>query len=129
MYSFSVKSLNLLNHPKLNPSLRMLFIEAIKDAPLDFTVLETVRTKEKQLENIKNKVSQIIKSKHIPEYNASGYCEAVDVAPYPINWNDKERFRKLAAHIMKKAQLFNIPLTWGGNWKTLVDMPHFELKR
>ena len=129
MYSFSVKSLNLLNNPKLNPSLRTLFMEAIKDAPLDFTIIETVRTKEKQLEYVTKGASKTMRSRHIPETNSSGFCEAVDAAPYPIDWNDKERFKKLAAHILKKANQLNIPITWGGNFKTLVDMPHYELKR
>ena len=70
-----------------------------------------------------------MKSRHIPETNASGYAEAVDIAPYPIDWNDLNRFRKLSEHILKKAKQLNIPITWGGNFKTLVDMPHYELKR
>ena len=128
-FKFSVKSLNLLNNPDLNPSLRTLFMEAIKDSPLDFTIIETVRTREKQIEYIKKGTSQTMKSRHIPSSNASGYCEAVDIAPYPIDWNDTKRFDKLAEHILKKAKQLNIPITWGGTWKTLVDKPHFELKR
>lgn len=129
MYSFSVKSLNLLNQPLFSPTLRLLMIEAIKDSPIDFTIIETVRTREKQIENIKKGTSKTIKSRHIPQTNVSGYGEAVDIAPYPIDWNDLNRFRKLSEHIKKKAVQLGIPITWGGNFKTLVDMPHYELKR
>ena len=73
--------------------------------------------------------SKTMKSRHIPSSNKSGLCEAVDIAPYPIDWNDTKRFDKLAEHIKKKAKQLNIPITWGGDWKTLVDMPHYELKR
>lgn len=129
MYSFSVKSLNLLNHPKFSPTLRLLLMEAIKDSPIDFTVLETVRTLERQKELKASGKSQTLKSRHIPSSNISGYCEAADIAPYPINWQDLNRFRKLSEHILKKANQLGIPITWGGNWKSLVDMPHYELKR
>jgi len=129
MYSFSVKSLNLLNNPKFSPSLRLLLMEAIKDSPIDFTVLETVRTLEKQKEYYAKGTTKTLKSRHIPSTNKSGYSEAADIAPYPVDWQDLNRFRKLAEHIFKKAEQLNIPITWGGTFKTLVDMPHYELKR
>lgn len=129
MYSFSVKSLNLLNNPKFSPTLRLLLMEAIKDSPIDFTVIETVRTIEKQKEYLAKGTTKTLKSRHIPDTNKSGYSEAADIAPYPINWQDINRFRKLSEHIKKKANQLNIPITWGGDFKTLVDMPHYELKR
>ena len=129
MFSFSVKSWNLLNQEKVHPDIRRLMVEAIKDSPIDFTVIETVRTKQKQLENIKKKVSKTLNSRHIPECNKSGLCEAVDICPYPVNWKDLSRFRKLAEHIKKKAKELNIPITWGGDFKNFFDGPHYELKR
>ena len=129
MYSFSVKSLNLLNHPKFSPTLRLLMLEAIKDTPLDFTILETVRTLEKQKEYYAKGTTNTLKSRHLPSTNSSGYSEAADIAPYPLDWKDLNRFKKLAEHIKKKANQLGIPITWGGDWKTLVDMPHYELKR
>lgn len=129
MYSFSVKSLNLLNHPKFSPTLRLLLMEAIKDSPIDFSVIETVRTIEKQKEYVAKGTTKTLKSRHIPDTNKSGYSEAADIAPYPINWQDISRFKKLSEHIKKKANQLGIPITWGGDFKTLVDMPHYELKR
>lgn len=129
MYSFSVKSLNLLNHPKFSPTLRLLLTEAIKDSPIDFTILETVRTLEKQKEYLAKGTTKTLKSRHIPSTNNSGYSEAADIAPYPIDWKDLTRLKKLSEHIKKKAVQLGIPITWGGDWKSLVDMPHYELKR
>lgn len=129
MYSFSVKSLNLLNNPKFSPTLRLLLMEAIKDSPIDFTVIETVRTIEKQKEYLAKGTTKTLKSRHIPDTNKSGYSEAADIAPYPINWQDISRFKKLSEHIKKKANQLGIPITWGGDFKTLVDMPHYEIKR
>jgi peptidoglycan LD-endopeptidase CwlK len=53
---------------------------------------------------------------------------AIDVAPYPIDWDDVERFAELAGHVLQVADLFNIQLTWGGHWKRK-DRPHFQLRR
>ena len=128
-YTFSVRSWNKLNTYGVHPDIKRLMLEAIKTTPIDFTIIETVRTIKKQRENIKKGVSKTLKSKHIPQFCSSGYCEAIDIAPYPIDWSDLERFRALAAHIKQTAQKLNIPITWGGDWKTIVDMPHYELKK
>ena len=50
---------------------------------------------------------------------------AVDIAPYPIDWEDKERFCYLAGVIMTIARLFEVPLKWGGDWGW--DFGHFEI--
>lgn len=52
---------------------------------------------------------------------------AVDVAPYPIDWNNLERWRNFASFVMGVAAALEIPIRWGGSFKTLLDMPHFEL--
>jgi peptidoglycan L-alanyl-D-glutamate endopeptidase CwlK len=60
---------------------------------------------------------------------------AVDVAPYPIDWNDLLRFAYLAGHIMECAAQMGIKLRWGGDWdrdtrvsdERFKDLPHFEI--
>jgi len=42
---------------------------------------------------------------------------AVHALPYPIDWNDRDRFHYLAGHVMSLAKEFDIPLRWGGDWK------------
>ena len=63
---------------------------------------------------------------------------AVDIAPYPINWDDTEAFVFLAgiviacSHSLGYGDLF----LWGGDWdadhrmadERFRDYPHFELK-
>ena len=129
MYSFSKKSLEKLNNPKVHPRIRELMIEAIATSPIDFTVIETVRTVEQQKINVAKGVSKTMRSRHIPSSNKSGLCEAIDIAPYPINWNDKARFKQLSTHILNTAQSMGIKLTWGGNFKSFYDGPHYELKK
>jgi peptidoglycan LD-endopeptidase CwlK len=61
---------------------------------------------------------------------------AVDVAPYPINWNDAEAFTLLSGVIYGIACMMGIKLRlgadWDGDFNTLEhkfkDRPHIELK-
>lgn len=127
-FKFSKKSLEKLNHTKLHPELKKLMLEAIKNSPVDFSILETVRTVEQQKINVAKGVSKTMRSKHIPSTNKSDMCEAVDVAPYPINWHDINRFLKLANHIKNTAKILEIEVVYGGDWKSFKDYPHWELK-
>lgn len=70
---------------------------------------------------------------------------AVDVCPYPIDWNDRERFYYFAGYVLSQAQILKElgeiihNIRWGGNWRgfkngvidfsknTFDDLPHFEL--
>jgi peptidoglycan LD-endopeptidase CwlK len=60
---------------------------------------------------------------------------AVDVAPYPINWNDAEAFTLLSGVIYGIACMMGIKLRlgadWDGDFNTLEhkfkDRPHIEL--
>jgi len=60
---------------------------------------------------------------------------AVDVVPYPINWDDRERFHLFAGFVIGIAQSMGIKLRWGGDWNmnfevddnNFDDFPHFEL--
>ena len=58
------------------------------------------------------------------------------LAPYPIDWNDKERFYFFAGYVKGIASQMGIELRWGGDWdsdnqlhdQTFMDLPHFELR-
>lgn len=76
------------------------------------------------------------KSKH--NYSPS---EAVDIAPYPIDWGNEDRFIFLAGHIMQTANIFkdrgiiDHAFRWGGDWDGdnylrdhhFSDLGHFEI--
>jgi hypothetical protein len=49
---------------------------------------------------------------------------AVDVAPWPINWEDEARFREFGNFVMGVAWGLGIPIRWGAEWG---DYPHYEL--
>ena len=62
---------------------------------------------------------------------------AVDVVPYPVDWNDRERFHLFAGFVLGMARGMGINLRWGGDWNQnfevddnmFDDFPHFELRK
>ncbi|MBL1319608.1 MAG: hypothetical protein JKY80_02005 [Mariprofundaceae bacterium] len=61
--------------------------------------------------------------------------KGIDVAPYPIDWDDTKRFYYFAGYVKAKAEELGIKIRWGGDWdgdndlndQTLMDLVHFEL--
>ena len=59
--------------------------------------------------------------------------QAVDAVPYPIDWNDINRFKELAGHVKMCAYILysrgeiNHLIRWGGDWKSFKDYPHYEI--
>ncbi len=52
---------------------------------------------------------------------------AIDIAPYPIDWNDLNRFIELSKIVKEEAEKLGIKITWGGDFKTLKDYPHYQI--
>jgi hypothetical protein len=111
-----------------HPDLQKVIREAIKH--FDFSVLSGRRYEKEQRWLVDNGYSKTMNSKHL-----SNPSRAVDVAPYPIDWKDRERFTYLAGHIMGIASMLGIKLRWLGDedrdtevkdnrWD---DLGHFEL--
>lgn len=105
--------------------------KSFEKMPFDITILaSTIRTVEEQKANVAKGVSWTMKSKHLTG-------EAVDMAPYPVDWNNLERFVQMAEVVLATAKEMGIPIVWGGTWKETTegwkqnkrfDGPHFELK-
>lgn len=107
----------------VHPTLQRLFKEVVKH--MDCTVLEGIRTPERQQELFDSGKSHTLNSKHLTG-------NAIDVAPYPINWDDKDRQYVFASLVLDTAMRMGIRIRWGG-WfrakgnKVFYDSPHFEL--
>ncbi len=60
---------------------------------------------------------------------------AVDVTPYPVVWDDRERQTLFAGFVLATAKAMDIDLRWGGDWdrdtevrdNTFDDLVHFEI--
>ena len=112
-----------------------IFEEVIKH--WDCTILQGVRPKEEQDEYFRTGRSKVQwpNSKH-NVLNPGDKSRAVDVAPYPIDWNDTRRFDYFAGFVKGIAISKGVTLRWGGDWdsdgdqsdQTFNDLPHFEIK-
>ena len=128
MAKFSKSSLDKLK--TCDKRLQLVFNEVIKT--VDCSILEGHRGKTRQntlyFEG-KTKV-KYPKGRH----NASP-SRAVDVVPYPIDWEDRERFHLFAGFVIGTASQLGIKLRWGGDWNInwfvddnkFDDYPHFEV--
>jgi len=52
---------------------------------------------------------------------------AVDLAPYPIDFQDIKRFEILGWFVKGLAKGLGIKVIWGGDWANFRDWGHFEL--
>ena len=122
----------------------VLFSAVIEE--IDCSVICGHRNKEDQDKAVASGNSKAVypKGKH----NASP-SNAIDVAPYPIDWDDLDRFYYFAGWVLAKAEILrNVGeishnIRWGGSWRkfnkgridfsynkrkdVLDDLPHFEL--
>lgn len=105
----------------LHSDLIVLFTYALATTDIDFTIKEGHRCKDLQNKYYREGKSKLKfpKSKH----NFSPSL-AVDIYPIPTT---KENFIKLSNHIKKCSKFLSIHVVWGGDWLTIVDMPHWEL--
>ena len=105
-----------------------VFVEVVNK--FDCTVLEGHRSLERQLYLYNKGASKVKVGRH--NTNPS---QAVDVAPYPINWHDYERFYFFGGYVLGIAEGLGVELRWGGDWdgdkevvdQTFNDLVHFEI--
>ena len=120
----------------IHPDLVKVVELAITLSEQDFTVIEGVRTTKRQQElyaqgrttkgSIVTKADgEENKSNH--QAKSDGYGHAVDIVPYPVDWNTKSKFVAIADAMKEAAKDLNVSIQWGGDWK-FTDLPHFELK-
>lgn len=85
---------------------------AIQISPVDFTVIEGLRTREKQAEYIRKGASQTMNSKHLTG-------SAVDIVPYvggKLDWDNWDNIYAMTAAVQKAAEELNVNIRWGGAW-------------
>lgn len=110
--------------------LQKLLREAIHQ--VDFTVLCGHRTQEEQDDAFRSGASTL--KWPLSRHNQFPSM-AVDIAPFPVDWNDTARFARLFGYIERIAHEQGVQIRWGGDWNAnyrtkderLVDMPHIEL--
>ena len=108
----------------VHPDLVKVVERAISLSTIDFRVIEGIRSKQRQIELVNKGASKTLNSRHITGH-------AIDVVALiggDVRW-DWPLYDKIAKAFKQSAKELNIPIVWGGDWKTFKDGPHFELDR
>lgn len=119
-FSFSKRSLEAL--AGVDKHLNIVMHRAIEITPVDFGITEGRRTLDRQRRLLAAGATETMDSKHLTG-------RAVDVAAYidgKVRW-DWPLYEKIAKAVKQAAFELEIQITWGGDWRTLRDGPHFEL--
>ena len=115
-YTLSRKSRSKLEG--VHPHLVAVVERAIEITDQDFSVLEGLRTYERQEYLYNTGKSKTMNSRHLTGH-------AVDLAPYPLSW-DWEYFYPIADAMKQAAYELDVAIEWGGDWRWK-DGPHFQL--
>lgn len=97
---------------------------AIEITPVDFTVLEGVRSPERQRALYAAGATRTLNSRHLTGH-------AVDLGAWvdgAVRW-DWPLYHRIAAAMREAGDELGVPVIWGGTWKTFPDGPHYELPR
>lgn len=130
MRSWSERSLK--NLKGIHPDLRRVMDRALQESPVDLVINEGLRTVERQRELLAKKATTTMKSRHLTghavdfyawvDLNTDGKIEFVEMC-------NPRLMKQIADAIKAAAVKEQVPIVWGGDWRTFKDPPHIELDR
>ena len=94
-------------------------VEKADELGARFTVVCGLRTKDEQELLVKAGKSKTLKSRHLTGH-------AVDLVDEHFTWSERE-MERIAEVVKRAAADLRIPIEWGGDWKSFIDTPHFQL--
>ena len=119
-FALSARSLQRLDG--VHPDLVAVIQRAIEITDIDFTVLEGMRTIERQRKLFASGASKTMNSRHLTGH-------AVDIAPYvdgSVSWH-WPHYDVLEKAVKAAADELGVPIEWGGDWRSFKDGPHWQL--
>jgi len=124
----------------VHPDLVAVVKRAMEVTKQDFTVICGLRTKEEQAALYAqgrtkpgNVVTWVKTSRHMAQSDGYGY--AVDIVPYPLDWNTLSKFDAIADAMQQAAKEYGVKIRSGADWdqdgklreKGESDSPHWEI--
>lgn len=97
----------------IDPKLVNVLNELIKI--MDVTIIEGLRSKKRQAELLEKGATKVKYSKHMEG-------KAVDLSPYPIDWENRDGFHYMGGMIRGIAKQLNVKVRWGGDWDSDGDV-------
>lgn len=139
--TYALGQRSLTNLVGVHPKMVAVVQRAIAISKQDFLVLEGVRTQARQNELYaqgRTKPGKVVTwtrtSNHFKSAK-TGYGHAVDICPFPVDWNTASKFDALYKAMMQAAEELGTPIRSGMDWNRNgklrevkeTDSPHFEL--
>lgn len=106
----------------VHPDLVRVVKRAIEITEVDFTVLEGIRSYNRQKELLAKGATTTMNSRHLTGH-------AVDLGAWvdgTVRW-DWPLYHKIAAAMKQAAKEEGVIMEWGGDWAKFPDGPHFQL--
>ncbi|MBL4783016.1 MAG: M15 family metallopeptidase [Porticoccaceae bacterium] len=119
---FALSRQSLRRLEGVHPDLVRIVKNAITITMVDFGVGEGLRTVDRQRILVNSGASSSMNSRHLTGH-------AVDLVAYignQVSW-DWPLYYKIADAMKTAAFDMDVGLSWGGDWATLKDGPHFQL--
>ncbi len=119
---FILSRRSLKNLEGVHEDLVRVVKRALEITPVDFTVIEGIRSEERQKKLFASGASKTMNSRHLTGH-------AVDLAAWVdgnIDWH-WEHYEKIADAVKSAGKELGVAVEWGGDWKTFKDGPHFQL--
>ena len=96
---------------------------------MDVTIIEGLRTEERQKQLLEKGATKVKYSRHMEG-------KAVDLAPYPIDWENRDGFHYMGGMIRGIAHQLGLKIRWGGDWDSdgdvkdngFDDLVHIEVR-
>lgn len=120
--TYKLGTLSLSRLKGVHPDLVRVVKRAIEITDVDFTVLEGLRSLDRQKTLVASGASKTMNSRHLTGH-------AVDLAPVvdgKVSW-DWPLYHRIAKAMKQAAKELGVPVEWGGDWKTFKDGPHWQL--
>lgn len=126
----------------VHPDLVRVVKRALELSEVDFTVIEGLRTPERQAELYAQGrtkpgkiVTKSLTSNHFIN-DQTGFGHAVDIVPLPVDWKNTKAFDQVAQAMFKAASELGVKIRWGADWdqdgnpreKGETDSPHYEIE-
>ncbi|WP_192963081.1 M15 family metallopeptidase [Yersinia pseudotuberculosis] len=126
-FRFSARSDN--NLKGVNADLVKVVRRALELSPVDFGVIEGLRTVERQKELVATGKSQTMNSRHITGH-------AIDVLPTGADWNDYKCWLPVLDAMHRAGKELGVKLRFGITWTDnpndkpakFLDAPHIEIQ-
>ncbi len=119
-WQWGTKSLE--KRSELHPDLILIVDEVLRVSPFDLTITCGFRGAKEQKEAFDRGTSQLLfpASKHNRRP-----AEGVDIEPFPLDYENTQRYYILAGMMISKSKEWDIPLRWLG-LTSLGDLAHWE---